>query len=119
MKIWLAILLTVGLLFVCALVNSLGINLYMPLVVGTSVWAGIDSSRLHLQRYQSGICYSPAVLGILCLIFWIMGFPWYLSVRYKITTGKARLRPEFEAWNMASGHISAKGLVQPWEGKSL
>src|ERR1700686_677707 len=88
MKAWIAILLTVGLIIGCGLLFSLAdINLYIPMIVGTSVWAGVDSSRLQLGRCQSGISYSPVVLGILCSMFWIVGFPWYLSMRHKIITG--------------------------------
>jgi hypothetical protein len=120
MKTWIAILVTIGLLAACGLIRLLtGINGLGLLVVGTSVWAGIDSSKLHLRRYQSGISYGPVALGILCAMFWIVGFPWYLSMRYKIRTGTARLRPEFEPWDMASGQMSPKGLVQPWQGRSL
>ncbi len=120
MKTWIAILLTIGLVVGCGVLGAFaGVNLYVPMVVGTSVWAGVDSARLHLRRYQSGISYSPIVLGILCSMFWIVGFPWYLSMRHKITTGTARLRPEFEPWDMSSGQMSAKGLVQPWQGRKL
>jgi hypothetical protein len=120
MKTWIAILLTLGLVIACGLLVVLtSTNLFVPMIVGTSVWAGIDSSRLHLRRFQSGISYGPVVLGILCSMFWIVGFPWYLSVRHKIITGAARLRPEFEPWDMASGQMSAKGLVQPWQGQKI
>ena len=120
MKTWVAILSTVGLLLVCGLLVAVTeINLYVPMIVGTSVWAGVDSARLRLNRYQSGISYSPVVLGVLCSMFWIVGFPWYLSMRHKILTGTARLRPEYEPWDMASGQMSPKGLVQPWQGRKL
>jgi hypothetical protein len=120
MKTWIAILLTVSLTAGSGLLLALtDINLYVPMIVGTSIWAGIDSARFGLRRYQSGISYGPVVLGIVCSMFWIVGFPWYLSVRHKITTGTARLRPEFEPWDMASGEISPKGLVQPWQGRKL
>jgi hypothetical protein len=120
MKTWVAILLTMGLTIGCGLIVAFTrINLFVPMVVGTSVWAGIDSSRWHLRRYQSGISYGPVALGILCAMFWIVGFPWYLSMRYKIQTGAARLRPEFQPWDMASGQMSDQGLVQPWQGRKL
>jgi len=120
MKIWNAILVTVSLIVGCGLLATLtGINLYIPMIVGTSVWAGIDSARLRLRRYQSGISYGPVVLGILCSMVWIVGFPWYLAMRHKIIAGTARLRPEFEPWDMASGQMSPKGLVQPWQGRKL
>jgi hypothetical protein len=52
-------------------------------------------------------------------MIWIVGFPWYLSMRRKIITGAARLRPEYEPWDMAGGQMSQKGLVQPWQGRKL
>ena len=120
MKTWIAILLMVVLIVGCGFLVALtGINIYVPMIVGTSVWAGVDSARLHLRRYQSGISYSPVVLAILISMFWIVGFPWYLSMRHKIITGTARLRPEFEPWDMSSGQMSPKGLVQPWQGRKL
>jgi hypothetical protein len=112
--------LTIGLLAVCGEVfKHAGIDLFVPMIVGTSVWAGIDSAKVHLIRYQSGICHGPMVLGIFCSMFWPVGFPWYLVVRYKIQTGKARLRPEYEHWDMANGKTGPTGLVQPWQGRSL
>jgi len=120
MKTWIAILLTAGLVIGCGLLVALAhINLFVPLVVGTSVWVGIDSARVRLIRFQSGISYSPVALGILCSMFWIGAFPWYLSVRHKILTGKASLKPEYQPLDMASGQMSPKGLVQPWQGRKL
>ena len=120
MKACLAILLTIGLLALCGIwVVFTGINLFVPMMVGTSVWVGVDSARCRLQRFQSGISYGPVTLGILCSMFWIVGFPWYLWMRHKIIHGKARLRPEFEPWDMASGEMSPKGLLQPWRGRRI
>ncbi|MGA2542785.1 MAG: hypothetical protein ABSG78_14650 [Verrucomicrobiota bacterium] len=120
MKTWLAILLTLGLASGCALIYHLiEINLFMILIVSTSVWVGIDSWQVHLARYQSGISYQPITLGILCSLFWIVAFPWYLSMRQKIRSGRARLRSEFEPFRMSDGQIGPNGLVQPWKGRKL
>jgi hypothetical protein len=120
MKTWIAILLTVGLVIACGLLAALAhIDLVVPMVVGTSVWVGIDSAKVRLVRFQSGISYSPVVLGILCSMLWIPAFPWYLSMRHKILTGKARLRPEFETFDAAGGQTSPQGLVQPPQGQKL
>ena len=119
MKTWPAILLTVGAIIACGVVYSLtGINLYLSLVVGTSVWAGIDSQKMELVRYQSGISYQPVVLGLLCAAFWIVGFPWYLSMRHRIKTGRACLRCEYES-PRSEGQMSSSGLIQPWRKREL
>ena|ERR1035438_3431356 len=125
MKTWIAILFTFGIIASCGLIGQLaghkdaGNQIFLTVIVGTFVWVGIDSAELHLRRYQSGISYRPVILGILCSMGWIIAFPWYLSIRYKIRTGTARLKPEFEHWDMGSGQMSPGGFVQPWRGKHL
>ena len=88
-----AILLTVTLIL---LTSFFGLNIagkYFPLswfmILGTAIWAAIDSSKIQLKRYKSGISYGPVVLFFGIALLWIIGFPWYLSMRYKIKTGTA------------------------------
>jgi hypothetical protein len=95
MKTWLAILFAVGLLFACVVVSALThFNVTFFMVLGTSLWAAIDSSKIELRRYKSGISYGPFVLFIACALLWIVGFPWYLVMRYKIKTGAAVFKDE-------------------------
>jgi hypothetical protein len=95
MKTWLAILFAVGLLIACIMVTVLAhINVTFFMVLGTSLWAAIDSSKIGLRRYKSGISYGPVVLFIACAFLWIVGFPWYLAMCYKIKTGTAVLKDE-------------------------
>lgn len=49
---------------------------------------------MQLRRYKSGISYGPVVLFIGCALLWIVGFPWYLAMRYKIKHGTAALKEE-------------------------
>src|SRR5262245_52068170 len=93
MKTPLAILFTIVLFIVCYLATTfVHFDLVTVMVLGTALWAAIDSSRLQLKRYQSGISYGPVVFFVLCVLFWIVGFPWYLSMRDKIKTGTAVLK---------------------------
>jgi hypothetical protein len=93
MKAPLAILFTIGLFIVAYLGSAfLNFDLITIMVLGTALWAAIDSSRLQLKRYKSGISYGPVVLFIACALLWIIGFPWYLSVRYRIKAGTAVLK---------------------------
>ena len=66
--------------------------LLITILILSSIWAGIDSSKIELKKYKSGISYGPIVLTILCLALWIVAFPWYLVVRSKIKDGKAELK---------------------------
>ena len=59
---------------------------------GMALWAAIDSSKINLRLYKSGIAYRPAALFFGIAMLWIIGFPWYLSMRYKIKTGTAVLK---------------------------
>ena len=95
MKSWLALLFTL-LLFVATLLVSamVGINLIWIMILATALWAAIDSSKLQLTRYKSGISYHPGVLFIGISMLWIVGFPWYLIMRNRIKSGTAVLKEE-------------------------
>jgi len=88
-----AILFSLGLLVACiVLYSALRLNVTWIMVLGTSLWAALDSSKIQLKRYKSGISYGPVVLFLACALLWIVGFPWYLIVRYKIKSGTAVLK---------------------------
>jgi hypothetical protein len=91
MKLYNAILLTLC-LYLGGIVISWQIhhNLVIYIVIVTTLWAAVDSSKLKLKRYRSGV--GPAAFFCLCLMLWIVGFPWYLQMRHKILTGKAELK---------------------------
>jgi len=91
-----AILLTIALSLLTSMVGF-GIadrTLYLSsvVIVITAIWAAVDSSKVQLKRYRSGISCGPVALFFGFLLFWIVAFPWYLSVRYKIITGTAVLK---------------------------
>jgi hypothetical protein len=95
MKTWIAILFTVGLLVVCGIISALVVFPFAwIMVLGTALWSAIDSSKIQLKRYKSGISYGPVALFFGIALIWIIGFPWYLAVRYKIKTGTAILKDE-------------------------
>jgi hypothetical protein len=95
MKTWIAILFTLGLFVACVFLSALiRFNIVWFMVLGTSIWAAVDSSKIQLKRYKSGISYGQFGLFIGCLLIWIVGFPWYLAMRYKIKTGTAVLKDE-------------------------
>lgn len=95
MKTWIAILFTVGLLVACAVITMLtGIAFCWMMCPGTALWAAIDSSKIQLKRYKSGISYGPVALFFAVVLLWIIGFPWYLAMRHKIKTGTAILKNE-------------------------
>jgi hypothetical protein len=95
MKTWIAILFTIGLIAVCLAISVLiGFDLTWIMVPATALWAAIDSSKIHLKRYKSGISYGPVALFFAVALLWFIGFPWYLAMRCKIKTGTAILKDE-------------------------
>jgi hypothetical protein len=91
MKLWKAILLTLGILIGSEVVYVLTHhNLMWYIIPGTTLWAAIDSSKIQLRRYRSGV--GPVAFFFLCCWWWIIGFPWYLWMRDKILTGVAELK---------------------------
>jgi len=69
-----------------------GYDISIVMILGTSLWAAIDSSKIELRKYQSGISYGPFVIFFAIAFLWIAGFPWYLIVRYRIKVGTATLK---------------------------
>jgi hypothetical protein len=91
MKIGYAILVTLGLYLGSVLISLLiHHNVVWYMIFLTTFWAAINSSEIELKRYRSGV--GPVAYFFLCLLFWIIGFPWYLWMRHKILTGTAELK---------------------------
>jgi hypothetical protein len=91
-----AILLTIAIWILESLFAIRFGNAVVPVAIflnaGTALWAAIDSSKIHLRLYKSGIACHPVVLFFGIALLWIIGFPWYLSMRYKIKIGTAILK---------------------------
>ncbi len=95
MKTWQAILFTCIIAIVAILFLPNGF--IFLIVLATSIWASVDSSKIELYKYKSGIAVKPVILLIGCLFIWIVAFPWYLSMRYKIKHGIAQLKDQYES----------------------
>ena len=91
-----AILLTIAIWILESLFAIRFGNAVVPVAIflnaGMALWAAIDSSKIQLRLYKSGIACHPVVLFFGIALLWIIGFPWYLSMRYKIKTGTAILK---------------------------
>jgi hypothetical protein len=91
-----AVLLTIALLLLGSFIRfdiaGKGVPLICFVVLGTALWAAIDSAKLQLRDYRSPISCGPVVLFLGFLLLWVIAFPWYLSVQHKIQTGTAPLK---------------------------
>jgi hypothetical protein len=96
MSIWAAIVLTLLLLTASVVVEAgTGLPLTVFMVLGTALWAAVDSNRIGLRRYKSGVALGPIALFFGIALLWIVGFPWYVTVRGRIKRGAAQLKEEF------------------------
>ena len=92
---WLAVPLTLGLLYAGVVGSALlQVDVVPVLVLVSAGWCAFDSRRIQLQRYRSGISYGPLPLFLAISCIWVVGFPWYLIVRQRITQGRAALKPQ-------------------------
>jgi len=59
-----------------------GLIVYL-LVIGSSIWVVVDAKSIGVKRGQiKGIAnMGPWGWFVACLLFWILGFPLYLSKR--------------------------------------
>ena len=62
----------------------------------TGIWAAFSSKRLEFRQYKTGMSYHPVTIFILHLMFWIIVFPYFLTVRDNIKDGSAELKDEFK-----------------------
>lgn len=110
-----AILFTLGLYIITLTIGTIlfgkdaAMAIFIMIIV-SSIWVAKDSKKINLINYKSGISYSPIWLGILCFFLWIIAFPWYLIVRYKITHSLAKLKDNIQSGNSPeyNKHISVK-----------
>jgi hypothetical protein len=87
MKTFWAILFSIGLTYIANIFDSIWL-----MIVVTAAWAAWDSTKIDLKKYKSGISYGPIILFFCVAGLWIIAFPWYLSMRYKIKNGLAQLK---------------------------
>ena len=90
-----AFVLSVALVVVAALAEKVvNLPLTVLLILGTATWAAWDSTRIGVRQYKSGIALHPVALWFGIALLWIVGFPWYLAVRYRIKAGTQERNPE-------------------------
>ncbi len=91
----------------------LGIPWLVPLIFATATWAAWDSVRIRITDYRSGVSLSSVVLWFGIALFWIVGFPWYLTVRYRIARGT---QPRTSGASPARAQTSATRCLAPRPG---
>lgn len=120
MRAWPASLFTICLLAACYVVSALVyFDLTWILIWVTSLWAGIDSAKLELNRYKLGFSCRPAALFCLCALLWIFIFPWYLLMIRAIGDGSSLLNPSRAELTPASDCNFAASAARKRTGPTL
>ena len=89
------ILITIGIFFMSVVIETMTQTaIFRYMILASGLWAAIDSSKIQLRKYPSGISYHPVILFLAVSLLWVFGFPWYLAVRYKIKKGLLAPKPE-------------------------
>ena len=77
------------------------IGMYAPeptmlvIVIGSAIWASIDSQKIALIKYKTTASNGPVVILIAIVVMWIVFFPWYLIARGNILNGTTVLKDKF------------------------
>ena len=113
MKWQLGLPLSLILVFVVAVISKyFGFNLAWLLILISALWAAFDSNKIGLRNYKSGLSYGPVILFFALAGVWIVGFPWYLHVRYKIKNNLAELKLSDSPSNEDGDHLPERNEVK-------
>ena len=71
-------------------------DIILLLVVGTSIWVGVDAKTIGVKKGQIEGMGNMGPLGwfFVCLLFWIVGFPFYLAKRGEFKKLAKSRRPD-------------------------
>lgn len=93
MKLWQAILLTIAIIFVLFLLPDALIKPVLTMVILLSaIWVYNDAKKIDTKKYKSNLAMSPLALGIWTFILWLIFFPGYLWLRYRIKNNLIQTR---------------------------
>jgi len=89
-----ALLVALALAVLVAIVGALVPTWWSGLIVVglSSIWAAWDSARIGLHRYKSQMANEPVVVLFMCVVFWLLCFPWYVIIRQGIQRGLVPLK---------------------------
>ena len=93
-----ALLITIG-IFVACIIVTIATRFYLLLLVlfpGMPLWGTIEAGRIRRRyfsfssRWPTGDlaitlqCCRPVIVAFLCVLWWPLGFAWYLTMRYQL-----------------------------------
>lgn len=93
MDLLVALTVTVALALATVLLSGwTGVELWLPMIVLTALWAARDARRLDMRRYERVFPLDPLALGLAVLLAWPVSFPWYLRLRRRARRGALEVR---------------------------
>jgi hypothetical protein len=90
MRVFIVLLVTAGLIAV----TVAHLPIMLVIVLGTALWAAVDSANLELHKYNGGVGH-PIVVFIVIVLIWIIFFPLYLVTRSRCLAGQLTLKKKY------------------------
>ena len=93
-----ALLITIG-IFVACIIVTIATRFYLLLLVlfpGIPLWGTIEARRIRRRYFSESSswpagdlaitlqCCRPIIVAFLCVLWWPLGFAWYLTMRYQL-----------------------------------
>lgn len=85
-----AIIVTVFFLLLGVYGLAIGVDLFTPIIILSSLWAGWDSFSLGMYNHKTGLPKNPIGVALAVGFLWIIGLPWYLVARFRLQAAAVR-----------------------------
>ena len=98
MPLWKAILVSVGAVVVLGVLlpEEVADPIGLLLLLVSSVWVYRDAKKIQTYKYVSLLGTSPWVLAIFTFLLWILVFPGYLYLKYRIEHNMVALKKAYQ-----------------------
>jgi hypothetical protein len=82
----------------------------LVIVLGTAIWAAMDSASLELDKYNGGVGH-PVLVFLGVVVLWTICFPMYLVTRSRRLDGELKLKKKYR--EPPGGGGATDGQVSP------
>jgi hypothetical protein len=95
MKPWLINIIAIAVVLFIGFFVPYGRNINIAIFIASAIWAYTDAKKIQYDKYKLiGFVPGGGPIGVAAIVFlfWIIGFPIYVSYRQKILDGKIPLK---------------------------
>jgi hypothetical protein len=80
-------------------------------VLGSAMWAALDSASLQMKKYKGGIDH-PLLVFVAVALVWIICFPMYLVTRARLLHGELKLKKQYRGEAAAACEQQARASLR-------